>query len=248
MATDTRKRKQMREIERKRRQQLYILIGIVVAAIAVLLVGILTTQRATQTAEMVAGVAESGVYAGIERYVDENGSYVLGDPDAPLTIADYSSFSCGHCFSFHEDQFPRLLDHVREGTVRFVYVPVAFDQYAASATVAAYCAGEQDKFWEMHDVLFSLFSQYSINAYTRARFDEAARALDLDMEAFDACLVSSEAMSSVDNFTGLMRQLAQEYPNVTGTPTITFNGEPPEWGSGAPQWAYFEEVISQAAG
>jgi protein-disulfide isomerase len=248
MSTDTRTRKQIRELERKRKQQLYILIGIVVVAIVGLGIVIVSTQRLTATTQAITGVAESGTYAGIEMSEDENGSPVIGSADAPLTIADYSSFSCGHCLGFHNDQFKKLLDYVRDGTVRFVYVPVAFDQYAASASVAAYCAGEQGKFWEMHDILFTLFSQYSVNGYTRARFDEAARALALDSQAFGACLVSPEASDAVAASTELLRQLAVDNPDVTGTPTVVFNGVVPDWGSGAPQWDYILNKINEAAG
>ncbi len=248
MTTETRARKQARDLERKRKQQLYILIGIVVVAIVGVIAIIVSTQRLTETTQAMISSAESGTYAGIERSVDANGSYVLGSADAPLTIADYSSFSCGHGLGFHDSQFKQLLDYIRDGTVRFVYVPVAFDQYAATASVAAYCAGVQDKFWEMHDIIYSLFSQYSINGYTRARFDDAARALGLDTAAFGTCLTSPEASDAVAASTDLLRQLAEEYPSVTGTPTIVFNGVVPEWGSGSPQWEYILAEISKATG
>ncbi len=248
MTTETRQRKAARELERKRKQQLYLLIGIVAVVVVALGVIVLTTQQLTRSSQRAAEIAASETYAGIERSVDESGSFALGNPDAPLKIVEYSSFSCGHCLGFHDVQFPQLLDYVRDGSVYFVYVPVAFDQYAAAATTAAYCAGQQDKFWEMHDILFGLFAEFSINAYSRSRFDAAAQTLGLDQEAFGACLASDAAATWMSASTDLLRQLAQQYPEVTGTPTLTFNGVPPEWGSGAPPMDYIRQKIEEAAG
>lgn len=248
MTAETRQRKAARDLERRRKQQLYLLIAIVAVAVIALGVIVLTTQQLTQSAQQAAQIAESETYAGIERSVTEDGMFALGNPDAPLTIAEYSSFSCGHCLGFHDNQFPQLLEYIRDGSVYFVYVPVAFDQYAAAATVAAYCAGQQDRFWEMHDILFGYFAEFSINGYTRGRFDAAANALGLDQAAFDTCLESSEASNWMSASTDLLRQLAQEYPEVTGTPTLTFNGVPPEWGSGAPPMDFIRQKIAEAAG
>jgi len=248
MSTETRQRKAARELERKRKQQLYLLIAIVAVAVVVLAIVILTTQQLTQSAQTAAEIAESGTYTGIERSVTEDGLFALGNPDAPLKIANYSSFSCGHCLGFHSVQYPQLLEYIRDGSVYFTYIPVAFDQYAAAASAAAYCAGKQDKFWEMHDILFGLFAEFSINAYTRARFETAAQTLGLDGEAFGACLDSEEVTTWLSASTDLLRQLAEEYPEVTGTPTLTFNGVPPEWGSGAPSMDYIRQKIVEATG
>lgn len=242
MTSETRKRKEMRDLQRKRRQQLYILIGVVAVAIVALVAVILSTQQLTQSAALVAEAAEGEVYAGIVPTVSEDGMPQLGAEDAPLTIYEYSSFGCGHCMTFHDEQFPRLLDYVRDGQVRFVFVPVT-NQFSAPASVAAFCAAEQGKFWEMHDVLFSYLGQYGGNAYTRERLDVAASALNLDIAAFDTCLLSEEAAAQIESANDLFFTLAEQDPNVTGTPTLTFNGVPPEWGSGAPQWQYIQDQI-----
>lgn len=245
MSTETRKRKEMRDLERKRKQQLYILIGIVVVAIVALGAVILSTQQLTQSAALVAEAAESEVYAGITPTVSEEGMPQLGSDDAPLTIYEYSSFGCGHCMSFHDDQFQRLLENVRNDEVRLVFVPVT-NQFSAPASLAAVCAAEQGKFWEMHDVLFNYLGQYGGNAYTRERLDVAASALGLDEDAFGACLISDSAAAQVEAANDLFFALAEQDPNVTGTPTLTFNGVAPEWGSGAPQWEYIQAKIEEA--
>lgn len=245
MTSETRKRKQLRDLERKRKQQLYILIGIVVVAIVALGAIILSTQQLTQSAALVAEAAESEVYAGIVPTVSEDGMPQLGSNDAPLTIYEYSSFGCGHCMSFHDDQFQKLLDYVRNDEVRLVFVPVT-NEFSAPASLAAVCAAEQDKFWEMHDILFSYLGQYGGNAYTRERLDLAASALGLDQDAFNTCLLSDAAAVQVEAANDLFFALAEQNPNVTGTPTLTFDGVAPEWGSGAPQWDYILAKIEAA--
>ncbi|MBN2469098.1 MAG: thioredoxin domain-containing protein [Anaerolineae bacterium] len=244
MTTETRKRKEQRTFQQKRQRQLYILIGIVVAAVLVLAIAIISTQRLTQTAEAVAQIAEGEAYEGVAVSLNEEGMPQLGSEDAPLTIYDYSSYGCGHCMTFHQQQLPRLMDYIRDGQVRFVVVPVT-NQFSAPASVGAFCALEQGKFWEMQDILFGYLAQYGANAYTRARLDEAAAALNLDTEAFNECLLSDEASVQIEAANDLFFALAEQNPNVTGTPTITYNGVAPEWGSGAPQWEYTVAKIAE---
>ncbi len=244
MTSETRKRKEQRTLQQKRQRQLYMLIGIVGVAVVVLVIAIISTQRLTQTAERVAQIAEGAAYADIPVSLSEEGMPQLGSADAPLTIHDYSSYGCGHCMTFHQQQFPRLLDYVREGQVRFVYVPVT-NQFSAAASVAAFCALEQGKFWEMNDILFGYLGEFGGNAFTRDRLDLAAEGLGLDTAAFGTCLTSESASTQVEAANDLFFGLAAQNPNVTGTPTITFNGVAPEWGSGAPQWEYIIGKIAE---
>ncbi len=190
-------------------------------------------------------------YAGIERGTSEEGMPQLGSPDAPVTIHNYSSFTCPHCATFHDNQFVELLSEIRAGEVRFVFVPVS-NQSSAPATAAAFCAEEQGRFWEMHDLLFSWLGQYGGSAFAQARLVQGAEGLGLDTEAFSACLNAPETQARIEEANALWFALAQAYqgqPNeVTGTPTLTFNGVPPEWGSGAPNIETIRQVIAQVSG
>ena len=78
----------------------------------------------------------------------------LGSADAPLTIIEYASFTCGHCANFHEENWPRLkAEYVDTGKVRFIQRDVYFDQPGLWAGVLARCGGD-DKYYAVSDMLF----------------------------------------------------------------------------------------------
>ena len=81
-----------------------------------------------------------------------------GNPDAPIRIDEYSDFQCPYCAQFYKTTEGKLMDTlVADGTVYFVYN--TFGEFigpdSGRAAEAAYCAGDQEKFWEMHDIILS---------------------------------------------------------------------------------------------
>ena len=84
------------------------------------------------------------------RYMAENN--MMGNPDAPIKIVEYSSYKCGHCAAFAFETEPLLEEeYVKTGKVHFTSIAI-WDEISAEAS---YCAGEQDKYWEMHDIIFT---------------------------------------------------------------------------------------------
>ncbi|MDB6176683.1 DsbA family protein [Paracoccus sp. Z330] len=78
----------------------------------------------------------------------------LGAEDAPVTIIEYASFTCGHCANFHEDNWPKLKsEYVDTGKVRFIQRDVYFDQVGLWAGMLARCGGD-DKYYAVSDMLF----------------------------------------------------------------------------------------------
>ncbi|WEF24271.1 DsbA family protein [Paracoccus sp. S3-43] len=78
----------------------------------------------------------------------------LGAEDAPLTIVEYASFTCGHCANFHAESWPKLkADYVDTGKVKFIQRDVYFDQPGLWAGVLARCGGDE-KFYPVSDMLF----------------------------------------------------------------------------------------------
>lgn len=79
----------------------------------------------------------------------------LGAEDAPLTIIEYASFTCGHCANFHDQNWPRLkAEYVDTGKVRFVQRDVYFDQVGLWAGILARCGGDE-KYYAVSDMLFA---------------------------------------------------------------------------------------------
>ena len=78
----------------------------------------------------------------------------LGAEDAPLTIVEYASFTCGHCANFHQENWPKLkAEYVDPGKVKFIPRDVYFDQPGLGAGVLARCGGD-DKYYAVSDMLF----------------------------------------------------------------------------------------------
>jgi len=135
----------------------------------------------------------------------------LGRADAPVTLVEFSDYQCPFCQRFFATTLPALKkDYIDTGKLRFVYrdFPLEMHPHAREAAVAAHCAGEQGKYWEMHDALF----QYQA-ALAPAQIAERARALGLDSSRFDQCLTSGRHTASIER--GLADGAAA---GVQGTP------------------------------
>lgn len=107
-----------------------------------------------------------------------------GNPGAPITLIEYSDFTCGYCQKFFRETWPRLqAKYVETGKVRFLYrdFPRASQGPAVNAAGAARCAGDQGKYWPMHDRLYG-------GRLDLSEFQRHARALGLNLPAFTKCV------------------------------------------------------------
>lgn len=159
-------------------------------------------------------------YAGLERGVTEQGFPRLGHADAPVLIEDFSSYACTHCAGFFEDELPHLIDAIEAGRVRFVLIPLPFGRGAPTAARAALCAGEQGRFWEMNDTLYSWHGRFVGSTYHARRVNMGAEALGLDMDAYEACM-DGDAVQQV------IERARNEFDRrgLRGTPSLFANGE-----------------------
>ncbi len=113
-------------------------------------------------------------------------SRTRGHRQAPLTLLEYSDFTCGYCEKFFLETWPKLFsEYVQPGTLRLVYrdFPRAPGGPSMDTAQAARCAGEQGQYWAMHDRLFT-----SRDKFSRAQLRQQATALRLDVPRFTACL------------------------------------------------------------
>jgi protein-disulfide isomerase len=113
-----------------------------------------------------------------------------GNPDAPIRIDEYSDFQCPYCAKFYQDTEAQLMNtYVTDGKVYFVYN--TFGEFigpeSSGAAEAAYCAGDQGKFWEMHDIIMSNQNGENQGAFADKRLKAFAEKLELDMNKFNAC-------------------------------------------------------------
>lgn len=139
-----------------------------------------------------------------------------GQAGAPVTIVEFSDYECEFC-SRAEDVVRRVLAEYG-GKVRLVHqpFPLAGHPRAPKAAEAALCAGEQGRYWDMHDSLFAGQGALGIED-----LKGRARALGLDAQRFDACLDSGRMAPVVE----ASRRLAEGI-GVSATPSFFVNGRP----------------------
>jgi protein-disulfide isomerase len=162
--------------------------------------------------------------------VELAGAPVRGNPNAPVTIVEFSDFQCPYCVRARP-----TVARVREvygDKVRFVFrhYPLDFHPEAQKAGEAAACAGEQDRFWQMHDRLWENPQQLGV-----PELKAHAQALGMDAPAFSACLDSGRHASLVERDF----EAGQAY-GVSGTPAFFINGRPL---IGAQPFEAFQAVI-----
>ncbi len=137
-----------------------------------------------------------------------------GSDGAPITIVEFSDYECPFCVRAEETVKQVMKEY--EGKVRLVYrdFPLPFHPHAQKAAEAAHCAGDQGKYWDMHEALFA-------NPQALAPDDLKGRAkkLGLDAPRFDKCLDSGEMAKLVDD-----NRKAGTDVGVSGTPAFFVNG------------------------
>lgn len=149
----------------------------------------------------------------------ENGTLVYGGADAPVHVAEYMSFTCGHCANYTV-QIERLIALEVEGAgrVRFELTPVYWDDYAMRATNSLYCAVEQGQGYSAYK---ALYHGYFVDGYDVAYTDEGLSAimsgLGLDMDQYAACLEDGRYADTIAAVETRFRD-----GGISATPTLTF--------------------------
>lgn len=160
----------------------------------------------------------------------------LGLDNAPVTIVEYSDYTCPFCERFSSNTLPLIKEnYIEQGLVRFVYKDFAIIG-GNRAAEAAHCAGEQGKYWEYHDLLFENLSR------DRSRWSDSkvhlgyAETLRLNTRIFTECFESRKYKEKVEEST-------EEAINIggTGTPFFVINDE--ILISGAQPFEVFQEAI-----
>ena len=165
--------------------------------------------------------------------------FVVGAPNAPVTIVEYASITCPHCARFHADVLPRLKEkYVETGKVRFVFRDFPLDRLALNAAMLARCSGPE-RFFTYLDVFFAEQANW-----TRGTPEQAMTALrrltrtgGMSEPAIDACLANVEIQNAV-----LTQAMTGEREHrVQATPTLVVNGQVQR---GAPTFEELERLLA----
>lgn len=148
------------------------------------------------------------------------GDEVLGKADAPVTIIEYASMTCGHCANFHNKTYPILKQrYIDTGKVKFIMREFPLDPLAAAGFMLARCAGK-DKYYPMIEVLFHKQNEWAVQQ-PLPPLTAIAKQAGLSQEKFEACLSDQKVLDGIE----ATRARGSEKFGVNSTPTFFVNGK-----------------------
>lgn len=188
-----------------------------------------TANDSAASTDAAAGVSDE-TYNGMTVGFTAEGYPFRGDPNAPVTIYEYSDFQCPFCSRYAVQTQPAINDaYVRQGEVRVVFRDFPLEGLhpnARAAHVAALCVADQGApiYWEMHDQIFDTQGEWSQSGDAETYFANLAEGIGVDMDQYNACVESGEKNALIDASI----QEAQSN-GFGGTPSFRFvdesNGE-----------------------
>ncbi len=147
----------------------------------------------------------------------ENGSPILGDPNAPVTLVEFGDYQCKFCnVFFHSTEDDILKNYVETGKVRMIfkdYNIIGPDSITASH--GAHCANDQELFWEYHDILYSNWAGENNGWASSENLAKFAQEIGLDMDEWSECMANVIHSEVILASNGDARTL-----QLTGTPAF----------------------------
>ncbi len=119
-----------------------------------------------------------------------NGSPMIGELSAPITILEWGDYQCTYCHRFHETSLNIILEeYINTGKVNLVFKDFPLNgPDSILAAEAAYCAGDQGKYWRYHDELYANWGGERTGWITLDSLNKFAKTINLDINEFDSCL------------------------------------------------------------
>ena len=171
------------------------------------------------------------------------GSPILGNPYAPITIVEFGDYQCHQCYNWFHNTKPAIHERfIETGKANLIFVDMAFlGRDSPLAAQATYCAEDQGKYWEYHNILYEHQESQIDNGWANSeRLKAFALNLGLDMDLFNSCLDSNKYQKRVQNNVSEARS-----KGVSGTPTFIIvapNGQEQKI-VGAQPFSVFENII-----
>jgi protein-disulfide isomerase len=173
-----------------------------------------------------------------------NGSPVLGSMDAPITIIEYGDYQCSNCQRFATQIKPLIVEnYINTGQVKLVFKDFTiYGNDSVNGAMAVYCAGEQNRFWELHDYIYE--NQDAVNSgwLSINNIKKFASEVGLDMQQFNTCFDERKYNQQVtENFE------QGKSIGITGTPTfiIINSNDETKIVPGAQPYTVFKQVLDE---
>ena len=148
----------------------------------------------------------------------------LGNPAADVQVIEYASFTCPHCATFHDTVLPTLKeDYIDTGKIGFTYREVYFDRFGLWAGMVARCAGDQDKYFGISDLIYERQREWTDGEPVQIadNLKKLGKTAGLTEDQLTACLSDgTKAEALYADF-----QANAEADEITSTPSFIINGE-----------------------
>ena len=151
------------------------------------------------------------------------GSPILGNSNAPITILEWGDYQCTFCYKFHQNTLNIIQeDFIDTGKVKLVFKNFPLNgPDSLLAAEAAYCAEDQEKYWQYHDELYKNWGGERTGWITRESLGNFANAVNLDLNEFNKCLDDHKYQNKVN----IIHEFGKEI-GIDATPSfLVFNGE-----------------------
>lgn len=192
--------------------QWWVVIGVLVVAIAI---GIFVQSNRSKT--------ENSKVVTPKHAMGPNDSEIEGEASAPVVVQEYADFQCPSCKAFHDSLGPTVNALVESGQIRYAYTYFPFiGEESVRAAVAAVCAGDQKKFFEFSDILYTKQQSENSGFLTTDQLLEFGKQAGITGPAFDAF----EKCVRANTYEGFVRRSAENASKrgVVQTPTVLVTG------------------------
>jgi len=171
----------------------------------------------------------------------QNGSPIMGNPSAPITIVEWGDYQCTFCYKFHQSSKDILIEeYVNTGRINFVFRDFPLNgPDSVFAAQASYCADDQGKYWEYHDEIYKNWAGERTGWVTRQSLDQFANTVGLDLIQFSKCLDDKKYQQRV-----LENEKFGVKIGIKATPSfLIFNNEKITKVEGNQPFSVFRQVI-----
>ena len=173
--------------------------------------------------------------------VTGNSRYVEGNKNAKVAVVEFTDFQCPFCGQYFTNTYGQIKkDYIDTNKISYAVqnLPLSFHPNAHISAEAAECAGDQKKYWEMHDKLFSGQTEWSNEADPKPKFEGYAKAIGMNVDTFKKCIADGKFKQKVDDDNALATKVG-----ASGTPTFIINGK---LLVGAQPYSEFQKALDEA--
>jgi len=183
---------------------------------------------------IIIGIAAGGFLFGYETNSNDskiltseklikNGSPIMGNTDAPITILEWGDYQCTYCYKFHQNTLNTInSEFIKTGKVKIIFKDFPLNGHDSQlAAEASYCAQDQQKYWEYHNELYKNWGGERTGWITRDSLIKFAEKIELNIEKFNECLDDNKYQNKVNEMYDFGKEIG-----IDATPSfLVFNDQ-----------------------